>query len=121
MGKNELKKILVKETVTRRGIIFLKVKEVDIYCSTNHRFYIVDKGWVRADDIKIGDKFTSISEKAEILLTQKKLLPPDMEVKVYNLVHVEDNHTFFVTKYGLLVHNRKVAVPPGENENPQAQ
>ena len=68
-----------------------------------HELYIIDKGWVRAYDVKVGDKlYSSDGELLEIeKITYKKY---DEPIKTYNLT-VDGNSNYFVSNFKLLVHN----------------
>jgi Pretoxin HINT domain len=80
----------------------------------NHPFYVVreeaDKrssslrgGWFEAKDLRAGDKLYSASGK---IVELKSITSKEQEesVGVYNF-EVEDNHTYFVSKEEVLVHN----------------
>ena len=71
--------------------------------SPKHQIYIVDKGWVRAYDVKVGDlMLSSNNEKIEITnIEYKKYSEPIM---TYNLT-VDGNSNYFVTDIQVLVHN----------------
>jgi tetratricopeptide (TPR) repeat protein len=70
-----------------------------------HRFLTAD-GWIRAMDLKIGDRIHTNGETFVVILS-KEALPGT--VKVHNL-EMTINHNFFVSpdgKTGCLVHNSK--------------
>lgn len=71
--------------------------------TTNHPFYVEDKGWVAAGNLEIGDILvTADGDEVEVAdIEIEKLAEP---ILVYNL-EVEDFHTYFVGEYGVLVHN----------------
>ena len=102
-NERELKKITRVFKGKSDEIYKLKVGEETIEVTPKHQFYIVDKGWVRAYDLKEGDKIVSKETKDMIIekIEHKKLEEP---VKVYNLT-VEGYHNYLITKYRLLVHN----------------
>lgn len=68
-----------------------------------HPFYVIDKGWVSAANLKTGDKILSKENKGsivkEIIITNKKVC--------YD-ISVEKNENFFVD--GLLAHNTGLSV-----------
>ena len=68
-----------------------------------HELYIIDKGWVRAYNVKEGDKLYSSDNKLLEIekITYKKY---DNPIKTYNLT-VEGNSNYFVTDIQVLVHN----------------
>ncbi len=71
--------------------------------TTNHPFYVEEKGWVAAGDLEVGDVlYTADGDEVEVTdIELEKLAEP---ITVYNL-EVEDFHTYFVGEYGVLVHN----------------
>ena len=68
-----------------------------------HQLYIIDKGWTRAYDVKIGDKMLDANGKEIIInnIVNKKYGTP---IKTYNLT-IEGNNNYFVTDIQVLVHN----------------
>ena len=70
-----------------------------------HQLYIIDKGWTRAYDVKIGDKMLDANGKEIIInnIVNKKYGTP---IKTYNLT-IEENNNYFVTDIQVLVHNAK--------------
>ena len=70
--------------------------------TTNHRIWINNIAWVRADELKVGDVMTN-SAGEEVVVS-------DIEFKstsntVYNLHLASENHNYFAD--GILVHNGK--------------
>ena len=103
-GETELKEVLnvwVKETDEILHVSTSDGETIDT--TTNHPFYVEDKGWVAAGDLEIGDILvTAVGNKVEVTdLELEKLAEP---ILVYNL-EVADFHTYFVGEYGVLVHN----------------
>ena len=103
-GETELKEVLnvwVKETDEILHVSTSDGETIDT--TTNHPFYVEEKGWVAAGDLKIGDVLvTAVGNKVEVTdLELEKLAEP---ILVYNL-EVADFHTYFVGEYGVLVHN----------------
>ena len=105
-GETELKKVLnvwIKETDEIFHISTSDGETIDT--TTNHPFYVEEKGWVAAGDLDVGDiLITADGSKVEITeLELENLAEP---ISVYNL-EVADFHTYFVGEYGVLVHNYK--------------
>ena len=74
-----------------------------IYITNN---IIIDKGWTRAYDVKVGDKM--ISSNNEVVTIRKiDLITYDTPINTYNLT-VEGNNNYFVTYSKVLVHNSPV-------------
>ncbi len=103
-GETELKEVLnvwVKETDEILHVSTSDGETID--ATTNHPFYVEDKGWVAASDLKIGDTFvTTDGDEVEVTdIELEKLAEP---ILVYNL-DVADFDTYFVGEYQVLVHN----------------
>ena len=104
-GETELKEVLnvwVKETDEILHVSTSDGETIDT--TTNHPFYVEEKGWVAAGDLVVGDTLVTVDgDEVEITdLQLEKLAEP---ILVYNL-EVEDFHTYFVGEYGVLVHNK---------------
>ena len=103
-GETELKEVLnvwVKETDEILHVSTSDGETIDT--TTNHPFYVEEKGWVAAGDLEIGDILCTVDgNKIEVTDTElEKLAEP---ISVYNL-EIVDFHTYFVGEYGVLVHN----------------
>ena len=104
-GETELKEVLnvwVKETDEILHVSTSDGETIDT--TTNHPFYVEEKGWVAAGDLEIGDILCTVDgNKIEVTDTElEKLAEP---ISVYNL-EIVDFHTYFVGEYGVLVHNK---------------
>lgn len=55
-----------------------------IKSTEKHQYFVLDKGWVRAYDLKVGEY--------------------DKPIKTYNLT-VDGIHNYLITEYEILVHN----------------
>ncbi|TGK41267.1 TIGR04388 family protein [Leptospira andrefontaineae] len=67
----------------------------------NHPFFLEQGLWVKAKDLLVGDQFITFDGN------ELKVASISEEIRsetVYNL-EVEDSHTYFVGKHGILVHN----------------
>ena len=71
--------------------------------TTNHPFYVEDKGWVAAGDLEIGDVLYTVDGDA-VEVTDIEIERLAEPVNVYNR-DVADFDTYFVGEYGILVHN----------------
>ena len=102
-NERELKEVIDLFRGTSDELYKLKIENEIITTTPKHQFYIVDKGWVRAYDLKEGDKIVSKETRG---LTIEKIEHENLgePVKVYNLT-VEGHHNYLITKYELLVHN----------------
>jgi len=64
-----------------------------------HRFWVVGKGWVMAQDLKVGDKLRLVDGSSRIDSIETGQVQP-----VFNL-QIPDSHDFFVGANGALVHD----------------
>ena len=103
-GETELKEVLnvwIKETDEILHVSTSDGETIDT--TTNHPFYVEEKGWVAAGDLEVGDVlYTADGDEVEVTdLELENLAEP---ILVYNL-DVADFDTYFVGEYGVLVHN----------------
>ena len=73
----------------------------EIVCTPGHRFYVVGKGWVRAQDLQPGDLALSAAGEKIAFVSRENLAE---KRRVYNF-EVEGKHTYFVSERWVLVHN----------------
>ncbi len=95
----------VLETYIREDskLIHLVIKGEEIVTTETHPFYVKDKGFVNAGELKVGDKLLDID--GNILLLEKfDVELTDEPTTVYNF-QVEDFHTYHVGEFGVWVHN----------------
>lgn len=99
----ELKRITALYTGSTTEVYEITVGNEVIKTTPKHQFYVVDKGWIRAYELEVGDELVSTSEENIVIkgIAHKTNQEP---VAIYNLT-VEGNHNYLVTKYRLLVHN----------------
>ncbi|MDX1960214.1 MAG: polymorphic toxin-type HINT domain-containing protein [Leptospiraceae bacterium] len=112
-GKKSFKKVtdlFVRET---NLIYTLVLSNGEIIQTTwNHPFWVRETkeksstenrgGWVQTKDLKVGDL---LSSNENISISLVSIESEERIETVYNFA-VEDNHTYFVTRTGLLVHNQ---------------
>ncbi|GEM_PF-3002113 len=78
----------------------------EIETTWNHPFYIEGRGWVEVKDLEVGDlSLTSGDTVLEITDIRMKPAPQT----VYN-IHLDKDHTYFVTDSDVLVHNYLIHV-----------
>ena len=99
-GYKTVKQIFINDAYT---LLHIFVNDTEVKTTFPHPFYVIDKGWVEAKDLKVGDLLKLASgETTEVkALSVEKL---KTTVKVYNF-EVEDWHTYYVSGYDVLVHN----------------
>lgn len=84
-------------------ILHLHTSCGDIDTSTNHPFYVIDRGWVAAGDLNNGDEVYLIDgSTAYVIGAELEKLAE--KILVYNL-EVADYNTYFVGDVPALVHN----------------
>ena len=99
----ELKKVtdVIKSNTIDTYVVTIGKNSVEM--SPKHQVYVIDKGWVRAYDLKVGDEMFDINgEKVSINnIEYKRYSTP---IDTYNLT-IEGNSNYFVTNTQVLVHN----------------
>ena len=75
----------------------------EIICTPSHPFYSPVKGWTDACKLRAGDILVLVNgDYVVVEKIQHEIL--ESPVKVYNF-QVEDDHTYYVSDAGVLVHN----------------
>lgn len=74
-----------------------------IETTDNHPFWVEDRGWVFADELRVGDKLQK-ADRSTLTIDKVEFVLLDEPVMVYNFT-VEDYHTYYVTDLGIWVHN----------------
>lgn len=95
--KSEIKDVLIHKNVSFFLIINKRIK-----VTPEHRFWVNNKEWIAAKDIKIGDYLLN-SNAEKIFVTSKE--PISKKVVVYNLELKGRYHNYFAEN--VLVHNWK--------------
>ena len=106
-GDPELKQVedvFVNET---DEIVHVRYGDTEIDATPNHPFYVAEKGWVSAVNLRAGDRLQLVNgEYVTVEQVQHEIL--ESPVKVYNF-EVQDNHTYYVggddDDSAVLVHN----------------
>ncbi len=102
-GEKELKPVVNLFINEKTELVHIKVKDQEITTTNEHPFYIPDKGWTAAINLRAGDQLVLLSgEIAIIEFTLHEIL--ETPITVYNF-EVEDFHTYYVSELGILVHN----------------
>ena len=103
----ELKRVINLINSEAKETYKMDIGDQTIEMSKRHELYIIDKGWTRAYDVKVGDKMISSDDKV-VTIKKIDLITYDTPIKTYNLT-VEGNNNYFVTYSKVLVHNSPVA------------
>ena len=95
-----VKKAIISMTIET---YLLQINDKIFEVTPRHELYIIDKGWVRASNVKVGDNMLDSSSNKQTItgITYKKY---DEPIKTYNL-SVDGNSNYFVTDIQVLVHN----------------
>ncbi len=96
----EVTKVYVHEV---DEILHLHTSCGDIDTTTNHPFYVIDRGWVAAGDLVVGDEILTLDGSVAVI-TGSEIEKLDETILVYNL-EVADYNTYFVGNVPVLVHN----------------
>ena len=84
-------------------MIHIYVNDEEIVATPQHPFYVIEKGWIGAVDLRAGDILVlQNGEYVIVELVQHEIL--EAPIAVYNF-EVEDFHTYYVGDGGILVHN----------------
>ena len=89
------------------GLIDLYVDGEVISTTEEHPFWVVDKGWVEASDLRVGDL---LQTEDGVIVDIDGIEEREGEFEVYNF-EVEDFHTYFVSDLEILVHNANCGQP----------
>ena len=82
----------------------VKVNGEEITCTPEHPFYVPEKGWTSAIDLRAGDILVMLNgEYVVVEQVQHELL--EGSETTYNF-EVEDFHTYYVGDTSVLVHNK---------------
>ena len=100
-GYKEVVRLFVSQKDT---LVHITIGDVQIDTTTEHPFWVDDKGFVEAQELSVGDEvLTADGELKAITATTTEKL--DSPVTVYNF-EVKDWHTYYVSEEEILVHNQ---------------
>ncbi|MFF2889045.1 polymorphic toxin-type HINT domain-containing protein [Paenibacillus sp. NPDC057967] len=102
-GELAYKEVTALYTNYRNDIIKLYIGDLLIETTDNHPFWVEGKGWVLADELKVGDKLQK-ADGSSLTIDKVEFVILDEPVMVYNFT-VADFHTYYVTDLGIWVHN----------------
>ena len=84
-------------------LVHITAENQEIVCTNEHPFYVPQKGWAAACELRAGDILVTVNgEYVVVEKVQHEIL--EAPVKVYNF-EVADFHTYFVSAIIVLVHN----------------
>ena len=102
-GERELKQVVQTFENETSELIHVYVNGEEIVSTTEHPFYVINKGWVSANCLQEEDILVNNEGESVLIekITYESLKTP---IKVYNF-EVEDFHTYYVGESSILVHN----------------
>ena len=102
-GETELKEVVNSFIRESSELVHITVNGEEITATPTHPFWVPQKGWTDAIDLRAGDKLQLLNGEYVIIeQVQHELL--ETPVTVYNF-EVEGFHTYYVTESCILVHN----------------
>jgi hypothetical protein len=93
----------IRESIQDKLIHISTENGEEIKSTPLHRFYVEEKGWIHAEKIEVGDL---LFNKDGIFVKVKSLDVLSGEFKVYHIIDVKGDHTYFAEN--ILVHNFKL-------------
>ncbi|MGN0469829.1 MAG: polymorphic toxin-type HINT domain-containing protein [Acutalibacteraceae bacterium] len=118
-GENEYKEVVQTFENEANELVHITVDDEEITSTPKHPFYVPQKGWTSAVDLKAGDILVlSNGEYVTVEKVQHEIL--ENPVKVYNF-EVEDFHTYYVGDNSILVHNQCTTVDNESGSNPNGE
>lgn len=98
----ELKPVLRTKISYTSELYNIYVGNTKIQATPRHEFYVVDRGFVRAKDLKVGDMVLSNGKSKKIDKIKYEKFSDMLEV--YNFT-VDELHNYLITSDSILVHN----------------
>ena len=103
-GETELKEVVNSFVRESSELVHITVNGEEITTTPTHPFWVPQKGWTDAIDLRAGDRLQLLNGVYVIIeQVQHELL--ETPVTVYNF-EVDDFHTYYVGDTSVLVHNK---------------
>ena len=103
-GESKYKEVVQTFENETEELVHISVCDDEIITTLKHPFYVPQKGWTSAIDLRAGDILVlSNGEYVIVEKVQHEIL--ESPVKVYNF-EVQDFHTYYVGENSVLVHNQ---------------
>ena len=103
-GETALKKVVDTFVNETNHVTHITINGEIITSTQTHPYYVANKGWILAKNLRAGDILVTIHGERVILeLVQHEIL--EAPVTTYNF-EVADFHTYYVGTYNVLVHNK---------------
>ena len=103
-GKMGYKRVTELFLNSSKQMVKITIGNEIIKTTSEHPFYVVDVGWVRAEDLVIGDEVKQLLHAQHVFVKNIEKIILEIPIPVFNFT-VEDYHTYFVSKSEILVHN----------------
>ena len=103
-GETALKKVVRLFRNETEEWVHITVNGEDITCTPTHPFYVPQKGWTNAIDLRAGDILVMLNGEYVVIEQVQHELLESPEI-TYNF-EVEDFHTYYVSDTSVFVHNR---------------
>ena len=115
-GETELKEVVNSFIRESSELVHITVNGEEITTTPTHPFWVPQKGWTDAIDLRAGDRLQLLNGVYVIIeQVQHELL--ETPVTVYNF-EVEDYHTYYVSGSAILVHNANCGKQATPKSNP---
>ena len=116
-GETELKQVVQTFRNETKELVHITVNGEEIVCTPTHPFYVPQKGWTEAIQLRAGDRLQLLNgEYIVVEQVQHELL--ESPETTYNF-EVEDFHTYYVGEEPVLVHN-ECTPSNSKNYSPEA-
>ena len=102
-GEQEYKEVVQVFENEANELVHLTVNGEEIVTTPKHPFYVPQRGWISAIDLKAGDILV-LSNGEYVIVEQVQHEILETPVKIYNF-EVHDFHTYYVGENSVLVHN----------------
>ena len=102
-GKQDYKKVVKLFRGETNEWYHLSVSGEEIICTGGHPFYVAGKGFVKAKDLKRGDRLV-LSDDSLVEIDSIRIEALKTPQTKYNF-EVEDYHTYYVSESNVLCHN----------------
>jgi len=99
-GYKEVLNVFVHET---NEIIELQAGSESIETTEGHPFWVLDEGWVEAQNLVVGDRLV-LYDESTVTIDSIRTVQKESPIKVYNF-EVAEWHTYFITESNILFHN----------------
>ena len=103
IGETELKEVVQTFVRETNELVHIKVNGEEIITTPTHPFWVPQKGWTDAIQLRAGDRLQLLNGEY-VIIEQVQHEIFEAPVTVYNF-EVEDFHTYYITETQILVHN----------------